>query len=123
MGDTRVIHHKNLAGGPSVKGVYCKRCGEYVGLVEGKSGRWYTCQLRQSMSETRISYVAAPWQPHAKVCGQSQRETERADAARTKREATLRQAITKMESLLPDPAAEEDIALWRKCLVDEGFEA
>lgn len=67
--DTQPIYHKNIAGGPSVKGVTCKFCGAYVGLVQSKkSGKWYTCELQASMNPDSAARNAYPFMPHFPRC-------------------------------------------------------
>lgn len=63
------MHHLNISDGSSVKGVYCKRCGGYVGLVQSKkTGKWYTCQLQPSMNPDSSAKRAYPFMPHFKNC-------------------------------------------------------
>lgn len=128
------IYHRNaVCGGPSVKGVDCRRCGAYVGLVEGKGGRWYTCELHRSLGENSSALVAYPFQPHAKVCGRAQREQQARESAR---EDSLRSAIRDAEARLGALPADgsprervqrellaESITIWQECLVAEGYEA
>jgi hypothetical protein len=65
----RSLYHRNVAGGPAVKGVECHRCGEYVGLVKSqKTGKWYTCQLQASMNPDSMARNAYPFMPHFKYC-------------------------------------------------------
>lgn len=128
------IYHRNaVSGGAKVKGVDCRRCGAYVGLVEGKGGRWYTCELHRSLAENSSALVAYPFQPHAKVCGRAQRERQ---ARETARETELHSAIARAQAQLQAWPADgspreralrellaEDVEIWQACLVAEGYEA
>lgn len=128
MSMSQTILHKNAArGGPSIKGIECRRCGAYVGLAQGKSGKWYTCELHPSMSETSQALIAYPWESHSENCGRAQREE---DQRRSERELELRTAIIETEKLLErlghdqpqSPLLLESIAAWQQLLISEGFE-
>jgi hypothetical protein len=123
------VYHRNAAGGPAIKGVECKRCGEYVGIVQSaKTGKWYTCQLHLTMNPDKSNLVAYPFQPHGPHCGEQRRRYE---AERAEREATLRRAVAICEKALtrdrirndPEERAEfeELLAENRRRLIDEGF--
>lgn len=62
------LYHRNVAGGMDAKGVECKRCGEYVGLLKSKAGKWYTCQLQGSMNPDSSARNAYPFMPHFRYC-------------------------------------------------------
>jgi hypothetical protein len=64
----QAIYHMNVATGESVKGVECRNCGEYVGLVKSKRGKWYTCQLVASVNPDSSAKRAYPFLPHFRVC-------------------------------------------------------
>lgn len=70
MDATQPLYHRNVAGGPAVKGVHCRKCGEYVGLVKSKAGKWYTCQMVASMNPDSAARNAYPFLPHFKHCKQ-----------------------------------------------------
>lgn len=75
------LYHKNVAGGPAVKGVECRFCGEYVGLVQStKTGKWYTCQLVASMNPDSSARNAYPFLPHFPECKINQRVAEMVEA-------------------------------------------
>lgn len=76
------LYHRNaVAGGPPVKGVECKRCGAYVGLVQSKrTGKWYTCRLLASMNPDSAAKVAYPFMPHGPDCRVTLRTRELDDA-------------------------------------------